>query len=152
MATLKDKLLPVGDKARRIAGKLGFRPYQVWVRISVYAGTRAAQGASSYTETRLLVGDQNPKVREVKRKDIVAGSLALVEAEYDIGPLTPQFPGGGVAFSTVDPVRGSSPMVVHYVLKGPGLPTAGLLCEKVADHVDRPLRTVIRVRSIGVAA
>lgn len=153
MATLKDDLVPVVDAARAIAGELGFRPFQVWVRVTTYAGTRVGQGASSYTDTRLLVGGgQNPRVREVRRKDVIAGSNTFVDAQYDIGPLTPQFPGGGTAESVVDPQRPSSPTEVHYLIKGRNLPATGLLCQKIESSFDRPLRTTIRVRSIGVAA
>jgi hypothetical protein len=152
MASLRQNLLPVLEKARAIAGTLGFRPYEVWVRTTTYAGTRVGQGASSSTETRLLVGGQNPKVREVKRRDVSSGSNAFVDLEYDIGPMTPQFPGGGIEVATVAPQRGTSPTEVHYVLKGGDLPTSGLLCQKVSSNHDRPLRIMVRVRSVGVAA
>ncbi len=148
---LREDLLPVVDEARAIAGELGFRRYQVWVRVVTSAGPRAGIGAQSVTETRLLVGGrQDPKVREVRRKDVVAGTSELVAAEYDIGPLTPEFAGGGVAESTINPAKTGTPTTVTFLLKGPGLPTEGLLCQRVADHLDRPLRVVIRVRSMGV--
>jgi hypothetical protein len=38
---------------------------------------------------------------------------------------------------------------VHFVIKGAGMPDDGLLCERVADHVDRSLRLMVRVRAIG---
>lgn len=148
--SLKDDLLPLIDQLRAIPGSLGFRPYQVWVRTTTYAGVRATS-AATVTETRLLVGGQNPKVREVRRKDVAAGTSEFVSAEYEIGPLTPEFPGGGVSQSTLDPEKTSAAGTVLFVLKGPGLPTTGLLCQRVDDSLDRPLRAMIRVRSIGRA-
>lgn len=147
--TLKDDLLPLVDELRGIAGELGFRPYQVWVRKTTYAGNRVGVGAQSVTETRLLVGGEDPKVREVRRKDVAAGTAEYVDAEYDIGPLTPEFSGGGIAESVINPERDGSPTAVAFVLKGPGMPENGLLCQRVGDHLDRPLRMVIRVRSTG---
>lgn len=147
--SLKDDLLPLIDSLRAIPGELGFRPYQVWVRVTTYAGPRVGVGAVSVTETQLLVGGQNPKVREVKNKDVVAGTSEFTSATYDIGPLTPTFSGGGFGASTLDPEKTSTPTTVLYVLKGPGMPSEGLLCQRISDDVDRPLRSVIRVQSIG---
>lgn len=147
--SLKDDLLPLIDTLRAIPGELGFRPYQVWVRKTVYSGARVGLGAATVTETRLLVGGKDPKVREVKRSDIVAGSGELIEAQYDIGPLTPEFAGGGVAESVINPQKTLEPTSVTFLLKGPGLPTEGLLCQRIGDHLDRPLRMVIRVQSMG---
>jgi len=149
--SLKDDLLPVIDPLRAIAGELGFRPYSVWVRVVQSAGTRPGIGTKALSETRLLVGGQNPRVREVKRKDIVSGANHLLNAEYDIGPLTPEFGGGGVSHNTINPQRSSTPTEVLFLLKGPGLPSTGLLCQRIGDHVDRPLRIVIRVKSTGRA-
>jgi len=147
---LKDDLLPLIDTLRAIPGELGFRQYEVWVRKTTYSGPRVGIGASTVTETRLLVGGQNPKVREVRNKDVVAGTPEMVSATYDIGPLTPEFSGGGIALSVVNPEKTSTPTTILFVLKGPGMPEDGLLCQRVSDDVDRPLRTVIRVQSIGV--
>jgi hypothetical protein len=148
--SLKDDLLPLIDELRAIPGDLGFRPYEVWVRVSTYAGPRGTgMGAQNVSETRLLVGGQNPKVREVKRSDVVAGTAELIEAEFDIGPLTPEFAGGGTQESVINPPKSSVPTEVFFLLKGPGMPSEGLLCKKVGDHFDRPLRIVIRVKGMG---
>lgn len=147
--SLKNDLLPIVDDLRSIAGELGFRPYQVWVRKTEYAGSRVGLGARTITETRLLVGGQDPKVKEVSRKDMVAGTQELVDAEYEIGPLTPSFAGGGVSENTINPEKSATPTEVSFLLKGPGMPDEGLLCKRVGDHVARPLRYVIRVKSMG---
>lgn len=147
--SLKDDLLPLIDKLRAIPGELGFRPYQVWVRKTTYSGSRVGQGTATVTLTRLLVGSQDPKVREVRRKDAVAGTSEYVEAEYEIGPLTPEFSGGGTAESVINPQKTATPTTVTFLIKGPGMPDEGLICQRVGDHVDRPLRSVVRVRSTG---
>jgi hypothetical protein len=148
---LKDDLLPLVDELRGLPGELGFRPYQVWVRVVESAGTRPGMGTKAVSETRLLVGGRDPKVREVKRRDVVAGSNNLLNVEYDIGPLTPEFGGGGISHDTINPQRSSTPTEVLFLLKGPGMPSTGLLCQRIGDHVDRPLRIVVRVKSTGRA-
>lgn len=147
--SLKDDLLPLVDDVRAIAGELGFRPFQVWARKTTYSGSRVGDGSPTVTETRLLVGRQDPKVREIKSKDVIAGSQEFTSAVYEIGPLTPEFPGGGIAESTINPQLTGVPTTFVFVLKGRGLPTEGLLCQRVDEDSDRPLRTMIRVQSIG---
>lgn len=152
MASLKDDLLPLIDGLRAIPGELGFRPYQVWVRVTTYAGPRPGSGVVSVSETRLLVGGQNPKVRSKKSKDVVAGTSEFQEAVYEIGPLTPEFPGGGYSSDVLNPEKTSTPTTILYRLLGPGTPSTGLLCRRIDDDVDRPLRAVIRVTNAGVKA
>lgn len=147
--SLMTELRPVVDRLRALPAELGFRTYQVWVRKTQYAGTKVGEGTKSVTDTRLLVGGRDPKVREVKRKDNVAGMSQSVAATYDIGPLTPEFAGGGIAESLVKPEANSTPTTIMFLIKGPGLPSDGLLCQKIEDHFDRPLRLVIRVRGAG---
>lgn len=150
--SFKDDLLPLVDSLRGIAGELGFRPYEVYVRLTTSAGPRSGIGSRTLSETRLLVGGQNPKVREIRSKDIVAGTPEFNNSVWEIGPLTPEFSGGGVSNDTINPEKTDTPTTVLYVIKGPGLPSTGLLCQRTEDDVDRPLRLVIRVRSSGVKA
>jgi hypothetical protein len=152
MTTLKDELLPLVDDVRAIAGELGFRPYEVYVRVETHAGPRPGYGPRTVTDTRLLVGGQNPKVREIRSKDVIAGTTESTDAVYEIGPVTPAFGGGGVSLDTLAPPKTSTPTTIYYVIKGPGMPATGLLCQRTEDDVDRPLRAVVRVRSAGKAA
>lgn len=146
--SFKDDLLPLVDSLRGIAGELGFRPYEVYVRVTSWSGARVGLGTKSVTDMRLLVGGQNPKVREVRSKDVVAGIAESTDAVYEIGPVTPSFAGGGVAVDTIAPPTTASSTTL-FLIKGPGMPTNGLLCQRTEDDVDRPLRAVIRVRSLG---
>jgi hypothetical protein len=151
--SLKDDLLPLLDELRGIPGELGFRPYQVHVRTVAWSGDRVGRGTQTVTDTRLRVGgNQDPKVRALSRKDVVAGNIAFVEGKYDIGPLTPSYAGGGIPDETINPTSTSTPTEVFFVITGPGTPSTGLLCKRVGDHVDRAMRRMIRVESLGRAA
>ena len=146
---LKDDLLPLVDQLRAIPGELGFRPYQVWVRVTTWDGSGVGRGNGTSVDTRLLVGGQNPKVRQVSNKDVVTGTSEFSNALWEIGPITPSFPGGGYVDGAFDPQNSGLPATTHYLLKGPGLPAKGILCQKTEDSVDHQLRAVIRVRSTG---
>ena len=147
---LRERLLSSVDRLRAIPGRLGLHRYQVWVRVTTYSGTRVGLGTASVTDTRLLVGGKDPHVKEVRSKDIVAGTAELVSMEFDIGPLTPEFSGGGgTTTDTINPAKGTDPGTTMYLLKGPGLPPDGLLCIRVSDDTDRPFRYMVRVRSSG---
>lgn len=147
--SLKDDLLPLIDNLRGIPGELGFRPFEVWVRKTTYSGPRVGIGASTVVETKLLVGGKNPKVRQITKKDVVAGSQEYAATHYEIGPLTPAFPGGGVDHDVTNPEKTATPTTVMFVLKGPGLPAEGVLCQRTRDNSDRPLRSVIYVHTVG---
>jgi hypothetical protein len=147
---LREDLLPVVDAARAIAGDLGFRRFQVWARVTTYGGSRVGEGVKTVTDTRLLVGGQNPKVRELRSKDLSAGTTEHTASVYEIGPLTPEFAGGGIAESVTRPEKTSTPTTILFLIKGPGLPENGLLCQRFDEDVDRPLRMTIRVKSSGV--
>lgn len=152
---LKDDLLPLLDELRGIPGELGFRPYQVEVRKVSWSGSRPGQGTRTITSTPLLVGNgQDPKVRSVTRKDVVAGTIEAVEGQWDIGPLTPAFAGGGVDADTLNPrkIPGQWVEVYFVITGGDDMPADGLLCKRVSDQVDHALRRVVRVTSIGVDA
>lgn len=149
--TLRDRLLAKVDRIRAIPGRLGLHRYQVWVRVTTWSGSRVQLGVPVTTETRILIHGQDPHVREVVSKDVIAGDAAMMSATYEIGPLTPEHAGGGVSYDVTNPPRGESPTEVTYVLKGPGLPEDGLLCARVSDDTDKPFRHMVRVRSKGRA-
>jgi hypothetical protein len=150
MGTFRDDLLADIDDIRGIPGEFGLHRFQVYVRVTTYAGSRVGDGAATVTETRLLVGGQNPHVREVRSKDVVAGDNAAVMQEYEIGPVTANAADDTDA---IDPPRvGTTPATTLYRIVGPGCPPTGLLCQKYDDGTARPFRYMIRVKSTGRAA
>jgi hypothetical protein len=144
---LRDDLLPIVEDLRGIGGELGFRLFEVHVRVRKFSGPRPgiSGSADSETTTQVFVNGENPKVREVSSRDRVAGSEAKLSGEWEIGPLTPEY----VVDSVIAPTNDGRSAIVHYILKGPGLPPTGLVCQKISDQRDRPLRIMIRVRSTG---
>ena len=145
MGTFRDDLLPDIEDIRAIPGEFGLRVFEVYVRLVTSDGARVGIGARTVTETQLLVGGQNPKVKQMRGKDVVAGKSELEANTFEIGPLTPGFTTPEV----LNPEGDGRPKEVYFVIKGPGLPTTGLLCVRTDDDTDAPFRYMLRVKSSG---
>ncbi len=147
---LREDLLPAVQAIRNIAVDLGIRRYEVWVRLVTYSGTRVGLGTATTTDTYL----GRPKVREVSSKDIIAGT-EMGDVVYEIGPFTPESAAltlpdtKSLSPYDLSPVQTSNPTEIYYLVKGPGLPTAGLLCQRVKDDLDKPFRYMVTVKGIG---
>lgn len=154
MATLRDSLLPVLQRFRDLSVGLGVRQYQVWLRKITWTGARVGLGDATTTDTYL----GKPKFRRVSAEDIVAGSV-MNEQMFEIGPFTPSH---SQPVSTPDtlavtpfelsPQQTGTPTEIYFVVKGPGLPTAGALFERVEDSVERPFRYTVTIKSVGRGA
>lgn len=148
----RDDLLPEVDDIRAIPGEFGLRRYRVWVVTTTFTGSRPGMpGAQeTRTEVELLVNGQPPKVRNVRSRDVIAGIAEASTIELEIGPVTPEFAGGGhytsdLVLSTPQGVTST----VTYLVKGPGMPPSGLVCKRVFDNVDKPFRYMIHVAGTG---
>jgi len=144
--SLRDDLLADIDDIRGIPGDLGTHRFQVWVRVTTSSGSRPGKGADTVTETRLLVGGQDPHVREVQSKDAVGGAPDLAGLTVEVGPLTP----GATSIDTINPPRsGDTAATTLYLLRGPGLPAEGALFQRVEDGTTKPFRYMVTLRAIG---
>lgn len=143
--------LAVLDQARALLDDVGLRPYSVSVRTTRWSGaTRIGEGIPVITETDLEVfGGRRPKVRQLSSKEIVAQGGSLDEEVFEIGPYTPVYDGGGMEIAALDPAKANDPQEVEYILKGPGMPENGAICQKVGDKVDSPFRLMMTIRRTG---
>lgn len=147
--SLVSDLLQTIDEGRELLADVGLRPYTVSLLVVTHAGEYPGDGSSYTTSTPITVAHgKAPKVKVVDDKDIVQGG-AFSKTRYEIGPLTPAYATGGVSPEDLEPPATNKPREVFYVLKGPGLPTNGMLCKKVADRLDSPFRYVITVETLG---
>lgn len=150
---LREDLLEDVDDIRGIPGEFGLHRFKVWVRVSTWSGRRAGDGDETVVlEKRLYVGDrENPHVKEVTDKNIVAGSSELQAQEWVIGPFTTEYPGRGGSNTPeqLSPEKKTSPTTIYYVLKGPGLPSEGILCQQTGVDTDKPFRYMVHVKSTG---
>ncbi len=149
---LREDLLPDVQTIRDIAVDFGIRRFQVWTRVITWSGSRPGLGTEAATDTYL----GRVKVRDVKSKDVVAGMSELTDAVYELGPFTPEHSGASPTPDTIAPTtdmlappQTSTAAESYYLLKGPGLPTDGVLCERVGDTTTGPFRYMVTVRAIG---
>lgn len=144
--SLVDDLLPVIDLGAGIIGQLGLSPTAVNVIVTTWTGTRAGQGTGSTVSTPLLVGGQNPGVRRLKGKEIVALGLQMEDEVYQVGPLTPPFTGGGIAPSVFSPTVAGSPTQVQFELVGA---MGTVLCTKIGQDLSDPLGYTLLLQTTG---
>jgi len=135
--SLVDDLLPDLDRVRGIPGELGLRQYAVSLAVKTWSGARAGMGTATttFTPIRCAGGAQNPKVRQLTQKDVVASGGVYSDQDFEVGPITPAFAGGGTAISGFEPAQGSSPTEIAFKLTGPGLPTGGAYYAKIGQDV-----------------
>jgi hypothetical protein len=151
--SLRDTLLKPLDVVRSIPGLLGQRRYMVKVRVTRWSGgDRIGKGARVITDTDVLgYGNQSPRVRELSSKEVIAQGGTFEDQLFEIGPINPQYVGGGVAAVSLDPaLHAIDPQEVHYLLAGPELPPSGVLCSVVRFETQRNYQYKVVVKRIGV--
>ena len=131
--TFRDDLRTICFNARAIPGVLGMRPYSVVVVTETWDGVERGQGSLTRTETPILEADgQNPKVRQLNTDELAIGGYA--KGTWKIGPITPNFPGGGTPRENLLPDPPDNTLV-FYVLTGPAYPNGQrMTIVDVTDH------------------
>lgn len=151
--TFRDDLLGPLDAIRGIPGELGLRRYAVSVLVRTHSGSRPGISGGTWTDvtTPLKVsgGAQNPSVTQVTSKDVVASGGLYQVGDYRIGPLTPEWADGGTAYATLSPATTSTAREVFFVLTGPGMPDAGIKCQRVSDEALKNFRINVIVRAMA---
>jgi hypothetical protein len=152
MSIVSDSL-GILDQARGLLDDVGLRPYRVYVRTRAATGGRVGLGSTVATTTEITVdGTKRPKVRQLSAKEVVAAGGALSDQIFEIGPLTPEFSGGGTDPATLNPAIAAEPTEVAYILVGPGTPENGWICHRISDKLDSPFRYMVTVQRTGVNA
>jgi hypothetical protein len=139
--TLADDLLPTVLAGRAIAGTLGFRPYRVYIVAESYTGPHTGESLANIDETEIVEGSsQPPKVRWLKDEEIAVGNLA--GGTIEVGPITPEFAGGGTSLELLagELDRGATR---HVRIVGPKHPD-GARYRITEIRAERALRYTIR--------
>jgi hypothetical protein len=157
---LRSTLLPAVDIIRSIPGSsaFGLRRYQVFVRIRYWDGVDANQpnipprvglGQLVDRETQLLVNGTNPRVRQITQREIVASGGVLTDQDIKIGPLTPDFPGGGILPATVSPPTSASATEIYWRVVGEAYPPGGAWFDLYARDVQPNFHMYLTLRANG---
>lgn len=146
----RDAFRSIADACRRIPETLGVRNTSVTIRVRTYTAPVGESGATTTTDNTLL--SPNPKVRQVSEGQrgyfgggVLASSTgALRVGEYEIGPITQEFPGGGYSPTDLAPAGGVTKRVT-VVLEGDEFTSGGEEFEIVHMDATRPFRTMLLV-------
>ncbi len=156
---LVERLIPQIDRLRAIPAKYGLRSYTVTLRVTTWnpdatddTDIQLGRGTSSVVETPIaLAGGARPKVRRVNYKETVAAGGKYQQGDFRIGPMTPNYLGGGLTFAMMAPTGTRDARThYHFVLTGPDLPAGGMLCQPVQEEADHPMHRYLVVRPEGV--
>lgn len=141
----------VDDIRGSVPGSLDLRPHAVTVRVRTWTGARAGVGTFTDVDTRVLNAGFNPKVRELAPRDVAASGGVYVTGDYRIGPITPEYVGGGTAATTLDPATTTTAREVFFLITGPSLPDDGAWFKRVSDDSLRSFRTEVVVRRMAAS-
>jgi hypothetical protein len=150
VASLVPSLRKTLYSARSIAGQLGFRIHTVSVVIARTGGPRTGDGGRWERVTPITeAGGQPPKVRWLKDEEKALGSLP--DGTVEIGPITPEFTGGGTEANVItgDNIEEGAVMLVR--ITGPQHPE-GADYRVTARTLDRALRYMLRAVPVGTQA
>ncbi|MRG98215.1 hypothetical protein [Polyangium spumosum] len=150
--TLVDDCKPIFEGARVLLADLGFRRYDVVMRVVDWSGDTVGDGTKTVTDYPLEIQGRRVKVRRVKQEDVVASGGTWEDIDYRVGPFTPEFTGafppfvtGGLMVEDFNPPEAPNPRSVYYKLTGPGI-EAGAWFKKISQEVDRNWSLYFTVR------
>lgn len=156
-AFLRDAFRALADSVRAIPESMGTRGTSVTIRVRTYsAPVGESTAAATTTDTVLSPRPRVSQVSEGQRGYFGGGVLAsstgeLRVGDYEIGPITQAFPGGGYDPTTLAPAGGVSSRVT-VVLAGDEFAAGGEEFEIVQMDATRPFRTMLLVRRVRQGA
>jgi len=131
--SFRDTMNEVADQLRGLASlpEIDERPISVTLRkVTWAAGRVGADGGTTNEDLELL---PRPRVREVSQQEIASSGGRYEAGDVRIGPITPEYPGGGYSPERLAPAITTNGVEVLYVLSGA---IAGEY-KRVALHTDR---------------
>jgi len=149
MGTLRDALLPAINSIRAIPGLLGIRPYTVSILVGTSTGAYTGRGDRLVEQFPITeAGGQPPKVRQLNTEELALGNLG--KGSLRIGPITPDFPGGGTSIERIKPCVAAG-QTVHVMVTGPEYPNGArfLIKDVQTDHALHYMLTAEPVSEMG---
>lgn len=147
--TLRDDLLPTLWSVRSIPGQLGIRPHTVEVVKAVWRGAHTGDGQVYETVTAITEsGGFPPKVRQLSSEELAVG--ALPAGTIEIGPITPDFPGGGTSLTTLGGSDLFDGNTFQLRITGPMHPD-GAIYRVTKSSADRALHYTIQAQPVSAA-
>lgn len=147
-AATRDRYRRLANRIRAIPGqRFGLRPYTVAVLLKEYSGTYTGDGTETETETAIVEANgQPPKVRFLKDEERALADMPAGSVE--VGPITPDFAGGGTAIATLKQSSAAAQDAVQWKLTGPEFPNGALFVAE-GFKTDRALHYRVRLRPVA---
>src|SRR5205085_2172940 len=103
--TIREDFLPVVDEYRGLLDtQFGLRRYDVAMVVTTWSGELPGDGEPTPTVTPIVVdGNKRPKVEQLSEREVLASGGLYQDQDVRVGPLTPEFDGGGTAITAIDP-------------------------------------------------
>lgn len=148
-AAMRDRYRRIVYRYRNVPGLHGLRPHTVEVRVRTWTGSHTGDGTASGSWASVVEsGGQSPKVRWLKQEEIALGNLQDGTAE--IGPITPDFSGGGTALTTLIGDSADTGNEFHVRITGPEHPN-GALYKVVQAHGESALHLMLIVSPVAAS-
>lgn len=156
-ATARDGWRALANACRAIPETFGTRSTSVTIRLRTYTAPVGESTATATTTDTIL--DPRPRVRQVsegQRGYFGGGVLAsstgeLRVGDYEIGPITQEFHGGGYSPTDLAPAGGVTKRVT-VLLQGDEFSSGGEEFEIIHMDATRPFRTMLLVRRVRQGA
>jgi len=150
MSNLAALYRPLLSQWRGLVSSAGLRPFTVSVRVTSWTSAiPMVGGGKTYVDTPIREGGGNPKVRQITQRQIIASGGLYEDRDLRIGPLTPVFAGGGFDPTILDPVPGTTPAEIMFLITGPGTSPTGDWYREIARYIAENFSYWFTVRKTG---
>lgn len=145
----RDNIRKLAYNLRRLPGeRFEIRPYAVSTVRRIWSGSYPGDGIAEDTETAITeAGAQPPRVRALSGEE--KALLGLDGTVWQVGPITPDFPGGGTAIEALKPSTLAAGEEFYVKLVGPEYPT-GALFRVVEVRSDKTFGYRVTIKPVGV--
>lgn len=155
MPSPADRFRAAAARGRKAVAALGLRPTTVTITVQTYSAAWNSHGAT-LIDTQTTVLSPSPKVEQADLGPLSAfggGSLADAGSElnagvYRIGPITPQYVGGGYTTSQLAPAQTSPAVRVTVTLAGPEFKTPSEVFKVTDMDATNALHTFMTVARV----
>jgi len=129
----KNSLRKLFYQVRAIPNKLELRPYRVYIVTTTSSGAELGEGTVIPSVVEITESDNAPpRVEQLNSEEMALGGYS--EDTFRVGPVTPDFPGGGTLLSVLAPNPTGSNPTVRVRLDGPRWPSGGHFEIKEVRH------------------
>jgi hypothetical protein len=145
--TLRENCLPIFENVRILFDQLGFRRYDILLRVVDWSGGTVGKGTKTVTDTPLTIGpdgygnEYRIGVKRISAKDVLASAGKYTDQDFVIGPITPRFiningQSGGREINYWDPpINITVKREFYYRLTGPSMEN-GKWFKKIDQEID----------------